>query len=459
MTLLVPQSAHSSSNAESSGPTLQDTPASADMAPREESARLDSSRIAQRRAASKAELRAIQWFTLTHALGLLLFVLLMATLLWYLRNTETSQQQQALYRDIEVVQQALRLRWREHKEKLENEGTSWAIGGLINPNQRLMVRDFINSEPDIAYLGWIDTERRIRWLQSANHHQVSAPRIAGALVEDSIGFATFQIVHDTKRSMFSESFWHPSNQIMLEVQTPVMIDGTFAGTLIIGYSLNRTLEIVVNSDIRKKYQVMIGDAGGNTLLSTSPRTIHEANLSYELPLDPPGHGMRLRAIAFETQPQLLERSLMVAVGGLFIASLVSLMLLWRHSRRRLLAEAESQLLLNKLSTETTFRRAMEDSVLTGMRTFDMAGTITYVNKAFCDMTGFEPDELVGAAPPYPYWPSGESLVNEENLDMVLAGQSPKSGHEVRVQRKDGTIFDARMYVYLWLTLPASSPAG
>ncbi len=414
----------------------------------------DPSRIDQRQAATKAELRAIHWFTLTHALGLLLFVSLMATLLWYLRNTENSQQQQALYRDIEVVQQALRLRWREHKEKLENEGTSWAIGGLINPNQRRLVRDFIASEPDIAYVGWIDNERRIRWLQSANHHRVSAPRIAGAMVEDSVGFNTFQNVLDTKRSMFSESFWHSSNQIMLEVQTPVNIDGNFSGTLIMGYSLNRTLEMVVHSDIRKKYQVMIGDAGGNTLISTSPRTIHEANLSYELPLDPPGHGMRLRAIAFETQPQLLERSLMVAVGGLFVASLVSLMLLWRHSRRRLRAEAESHLLLNKLSTETAFRRAMEDSVLTGMRTFNMVGTITYVNKAFCDMTGFEPSELIGATPPYPYWPKDEDLINEENLTMILAGQSPKSGHEVQVQRKDGTIFDARMYVS-----PLVDPSG
>jgi PAS domain S-box-containing protein len=416
--------------------------------------RSDSSRIDQRRATTKAELRAIQWFTLTHALGMLLFVLLMAALLWYLRNTETSQQQQALYRDIEVVQQALRLRWREHKEKLETEGASWAIGGLINPNQRQGVRDFIASEPDIAYIGWIDTERRIRWLQSASHHQLAAPRIAGSLLEDSVGFTTFQVVQDTKRSTFSESFWHPSNQVMLEVQAPVIIDSQFSGTLIMGYTLNRTLEMVVQSDIRKKYQMMIGDAGGNTLLSTSPRTIHDANLSYELPLDPPGRGMRLRAIAFETQPQLLERSLMVAVGGLFIASLVSLLLLWRHSRRRLSAEAESHVLLNKLSNETAFRRAMEDSVLTGMRTFDMAGTITYVNKAFCDMTGFEHEELVGAAPPYPYWPRDEDQFNEENLAMVLAGQSPKSGHEVRVQRKDGTIFDARMYVS-----PLVDPSG
>jgi PAS domain S-box-containing protein len=414
--------------------------------PAEELNPIEALGLAKRSEATKAELRAIQWFTLTHALGLVLFVMLMATLLWYLRNTETQQQQQALYRDIEVVQQALRLRWREHKERLENESSAWAIGGMINPQQRQMTRDFLLSEPDLAYIAWIDQERKIRWLQAAPHHQPIAPRSVSSVVDDSAGFATFQIVKETRRATFSEPFSNSANQVMVETQTPVIIDGNFSGTLILGYSLNRTLEMVVSSEIRQRYQMMISDAGGNTLVSTSPRTIHEANLSYELPLDPPGHGMRLRAIAFETQPQLLERSLMVAVGGLFVASLVSLTLLWRHSRRRLMAEAESQVLLNRLSTETAFRRAMEDSVLTGMRTFDMDGKITYVNKAFCDMTGFNLDELVNAYPPYPYWPKQEAAVNEENLAMVLSGHAPKSGHEVQVQRKDGTIFDARMYV-------------
>lgn len=37
--------------------------------------------------------------------------------------------------------------------------------------------------------------------------------------------------------------------------------------------------------------------------------------------------------------------------------------------------------------ETNFRRAMENSMLTGMRALDMEGRITYVNRAFCNMTG------------------------------------------------------------------------
>ena len=43
-------------------------------------------------------------------------------------------------------------------------------------------------------------------------------------------------------------------------------------------------------------------------------------------------------------------------------------------------------------------------MLTGMRAMDMEGRITYVNPAFCAMTGFSEAELIGRLPPFPYWP-------------------------------------------------------
>jgi PAS domain S-box-containing protein len=53
-----------------------------------------------------------------------------------------------------------------------------------------------------------------------------------------------------------------------------------------------------------------------------------------------------------------------------------------------------------LVAETNFRRAMENSILTGMRAMDMNGRITYVNAAFCQMTGWSEAELVGSSPTF-----------------------------------------------------------
>jgi PAS domain S-box-containing protein len=89
---------------------------------------------------------------------------------------------------------------------------------------------------------------------------------------------------------------------------------------------------------------------------------------------------------------------------------------------------------------------MENSMLTGMRALDLEGRISYVNAAFCQMIGFSESELVGRKPPFPYWPPDRIDENQRLLQQELQGRSPAGGIEVRLQRKDGTLFDARLYV-------------
>lgn len=69
---------------------------------------------------------------------------------------------------------------------------------------------------------------------------------------------------------------------------------------------------------------------------------------------------------------LLVLALSVFTGWMLIAN-------WRHLRRRQRAQ-------QVLQAETNFRRAMENSLLTGMRALDLQGRITSVNASFCRMT-------------------------------------------------------------------------
>jgi PAS domain S-box-containing protein len=89
---------------------------------------------------------------------------------------------------------------------------------------------------------------------------------------------------------------------------------------------------------------------------------------------------------------------------------------------------------------------MENSMLTGMRAMDLKGRITYVNAAFCQMTGWTEDELVGREPPFPYWPDEDRDTLEQKLAQELQGETTSSGFQVRVQRRSGEVFDARLYV-------------
>ena len=84
-------------------------------------------------------------------------------------------------------------------------------------------------------------------------------------------------------------------------------------------------------------------------------------------------------------------------------------------------------------------------MVTGLRAIDPEGRITYVNAAFCKMTGFDEHELVGIKPPFPYWPPEEHERLQHNIELALSGRAPASGFEMRLMRKSGERFDVRLY--------------
>ncbi len=99
-----------------------------------------------------------------------------------------------------------------------------------------------------------------------------------------------------------------------------------------------------------------------------------------------------------------------------------------------------------LASETAFRRAMEDSIWTGMRAIDNDGRITYVNPAFCRMTGYDASELIGAQPPYPYWPDEDFDAHQGQLSAVIAGTAPATGMTHRIRRRDGSLLQVAIYL-------------
>ena len=145
--------------------------------------------------------------------------------------------------------------------------------------------------------------------------------------------------------------------------------------------------------------------------------------------------------------EIRQQRLLMVVAALSLLIVLSLLALWRYTRIRSKAEAA-------LIAETSFRRAMENSMSTGMRVFDMQGRIAYVNPAFCRMMGWNEADLIGRSMPFPYWLPGRHEQHTEMLDMLLSGRAPSSGFEVEAQRGDGSRFTCRMYVS-----PLLDPSG
>jgi len=146
------------------------------------------------------------------------------------------------------------------------------------------------------------------------------------------------------------------------------------------------------------------------------------------------------SVMFVTLDQeIRQQRLLMVVAALSCVIVVSLLFLWRYARIRSRAEAA-------LMAEARFRRAMENSMSTGMRVLDMQGRIAYVNPAFCRLIGWDEADLIGRATPFPYWVPGHYQQHRETLNLLMSGHAPSSGLEVEAQRRDGSRFTARMYV-------------
>ncbi|UZQ56041.1 PAS domain S-box protein [Trichothermofontia sichuanensis B231] len=95
----------------------------------------------------------------------------------------------------------------------------------------------------------------------------------------------------------------------------------------------------------------------------------------------------------------------------------------------------------KLQAEVDFRRAIEATIVEGLAMVDLTGRQTYVNPAFCRMVGWSEAELVGAYPPFVYWPPEEIDTITQAFQVCLAGNRPPQGFELRFMRRNGERFD------------------
>ena len=253
----------------------------------------------------------------------------------------------------------------------------------------------------------------------------------------------FLSARDRRQPGYSEPFLDAMGRPVFQLHVPLIDRGAFAGTLVAEYSVETLVWRMVPADVALRHRITAVGANQAELASTNTpmpgRTRERGALVHELPLTPALNGMVLRGEGWRTSFGLISNTLFWMVVALSVLTVWMLLGTWRHMRRR--AQIQSALV-----QETQFRRAMENSMLTGMRALDLEGRITYVNAAFCQMSGFSEGELLGRGPPYPYWPPDRIEENNRLLHQEMQGRSPAGGIEVRLMRKDGQLFDARMYV-------------
>ncbi len=102
---------------------------------------------------------------------------------------------------------------------------------------------------------------------------------------------------------------------------------------------------------------------------------------------------------------------------------------------------------DRLRAEHQFREAIEDSIPTGIATVDLTGRQTHVNPAFCAMVGWSEAELVGASPPFVYWPPDQTVAIGAALARAVADPArPAAAMEMRFRRQNGEPLEVLLQV-------------
>ena len=378
----------------------------------------------------------VRWYWLMPLLAIVLFVVMMAGILWWLNEQDRSQRRDALYRDVESLQQTLRLKIFSHQEALQALARGISTHEIDALIFYLQANELVKNHQELVSVSLIDIERIVQW--SVNNSNTNF-RSVGDLIQEPETYWAFDLAREDHRVTYTRPFAAPNDEVLLEIHVPVFRETRFLGVLVATYSLNQLIKLQAPNELKNRYKITAVDDGGNQLVTSSTRANSEASFFYELPLDPPGYGVYLRAYSFTSRTPLMQNALFWLICALSGIIIWSLLIVWRHTRQRAVAEFA-------LQKETGFRRAMEDSVLTGMRALDLNGRITYVNPAFCRMTGYSEQELMGISAPFPYWCPEKNEENNNNIHMILSGNAPADGFEVEVMRKNGLRFFSRMYV-------------
>ncbi len=161
-------------------------------------------------------------------------------------------------------------------------------------------------------------------------------------------------------------------------------------------------------------------------------------------------------------PVLTARVLTWMFGSLALGVMYLGWLNWRLREQRLTENRQARQMLETRVEERTqqlqdahaFQKAMENSLLVGMRARDQDGRIIYVNAALCAMTGFDATQLMGQLPPYPYWHPDELDKHWRDNNTAMAGNAALTGFESRIRHRDG--HDVHTMVY---TAPLVDAAG
>ena len=367
------------------------------------------------------------------ALLLALVLALLGTLVWLAGRYETSQIEARLERDAAESVLDIRNGLTRNIQSFQALQTS----GQTTDTWLFPTTDLLRARREIMRLEWRNAALDVLGFVDSPYRNPVFERLGRSTAQADVN-AACTAARRLSGAAYSTSYFLPQTDGLgvevFDLCLPIMAAGRLVGYTVATYALHELLAELVSKQLARGQSLSFTEPDGTRLaLFGVPTSGNRVFVARQL-LDLPGYTLVLRLESRIGLPALFPNILTALVTAMSLALLVVLFLLARDTRRRLKVESD-------LSEALAFRKAMEDSVLTGLRARDLAGRITYVNPAFCQMVGIPAKELLNQSFPSPYWPPELAETYQQRQTLRLAGSNlPREGHESLFIRPDGTRF-------------------
>ena len=371
------------------------------------------------------------WLAPYVAIGIFALAMLIVTALLQWREQDTARS--ALEGDMHWAERTIETRLHAHQDFLTALGREQEFKQLSYESFQVRASRYVRDNPEIEAIAWVSTEGKVEWVSP---NETTATYVGDQLTEARL--VALQKALRTLRPLFSENYPNATQRPANDLILPVQQSSADIGAFIAIQSLETLLRVTLPVAFTARYSLSVVDADGKEVFSNTSVKPTDRQISGTISLDLPNNRLGLKIVAYRGGGAWLPFLPAGLIIFLTLVATATLVQLRRHAHHR--AETEE-----KLRAAYAFRHAMSQSLITGLRAIDLKGRITFVNAAFCRMTGFDESELVGVAPPYPYWPAEEFVKLQHNIDQALAGQAPAAGFEMRIMRKNGERFDVRLY--------------
>ncbi|MFT7400878.1 MAG: two-component system sensor histidine kinase DctS [Hydrogenophaga sp.] len=371
-------------------------------------------------------------------LGLLalLVVAVVVSLVLYLQRFETEEDLRRQSADAQWLEQGARF----HFSRLEDDLQVLAHRTREAPGTAAML-SAVNAGLLLREPGVVQAQG---WLPAQPDALADRPIARRLLVDaaDPVNAEMLAVMQDVASGLRRPAYAGPMRAIgqpgqvdaamVVWLAVPLFDEGRFSGSYLARLSLRQAVDAFIPVWFKDQHEMGLLDG----LQRTQAGRLDER--SRQAALDLPGTDLALRVRTTTVDAPTVPRTFFLVALVCLLGMLAALYALRLDFQKRQRVE-------RALQAQVALRSAMENAATIGLRAWDLKGRILYVNRAFCRMVGFEPDELLGRSAPMPYWPTHQVAELDLLHRDVIAQGTEEAGIEVQFQHKTGHLVDVLIH--------------